>query len=129
MRRGGTAAIAVMFFSACGNSSPASAPDPKPTTPPPQYSVRAMYVVPNDVADRGRIQNGQIVRSMEAIDAWLKGQTGGESLRIDRTPTGEPAVDFYRMTKTDAEVTSAHVYVRDKIEEDLSAAGRIDGHK
>ena len=126
-RMGLTVISVAVVLGGCGNSSPASAP--RTTIPAPQYSVRAMYVVPKDVADRGRVQNGQIARSIEAIDTWLKAQTGGESFRIDRNAAGDPSVDFFRMTKTDAEVTSAHVYVRDKIEEDLLAAGKIDGHK
>jgi hypothetical protein len=123
------AAVAAVVLTSCGGSSSTADKSTTTTRPAAVYSVRAMYVVPKDVADKGRVQNGQIVRSIDAIDMWLKGQTGGESLRFDRNAADEPIVEFFRMTKTDAEVTSSGVYVRDKIEEDLEAAGKIDGHK
>jgi Divergent InlB B-repeat domain len=86
--------------------------------------VHAMYVVPADGADRALDTNGTIAASVANWESWLRGQTGGHGLRLD-TAGGNVDVTFFRLTKTDAEVTAMGAFVRDEIERELRAAGLV----
>ncbi|HEX3553820.1 MAG TPA: hypothetical protein VIA62_11395 [Thermoanaerobaculia bacterium] len=84
--------------------------------------IHLMYILPRDGADEGLDTNGDILRSVAASQKWLTSQTGGRSLRID-TYQGAPDITFFRLPHTLAEIRSAGDRARDRIEEDLHAAG------
>jgi hypothetical protein len=89
----------------------------------PGYHIHVMYVIPSDGADKTLDTNGTIATSVAAIQRWFVNQTGGaRSLRFD-TNHGELDVAFFRLSQTDAEIASAGAFVRDRIEEQLKAAG------
>src|SRR5215216_5649086 len=59
-------------------------PSPSPGAPN-GYSVKAIYALPSDGADRGYGSNGTIQRSVDAVRRWFRGQTLGPDLRWDPT--------------------------------------------
>jgi hypothetical protein len=63
-----------------------------------------------------------LAASLGSIQNWLLQQTGEQRLRMD---TFEGAVDitFRRLDRSDAEIASHGIYVRDTIETELQAAG------
>ncbi|MFO1533511.1 MAG: hypothetical protein ABR562_07450 [Thermoplasmatota archaeon] len=85
-------------------------------------------MIPSDGADRHYDTAGNLARSMTDGNAWLSGQTGGSTLRVD-TCGGVPDVTFVRIPHTDAQIRASHQYVRDRVQDDVGALGFRDAHK
>jgi hypothetical protein len=84
--------------------------------------IHFMYVLPSDGVDESLDVNGKIANAISAIQAWLGGQTGGRTLRID-TFNGVPDITFYRLSRSDKQISDFGSRVRDQIEAELKAAG------
>ena len=84
--------------------------------------VHAIYVLPSDGTDRFLDTNGTIAASVGNFQSWLAGQTGGRTLRVD-TFRGLPDITFFRSSRTDAQLASYGVNIRDQLESELSTAG------
>jgi hypothetical protein len=80
-----------------------------------------MYVLPSDGADEALDTNGTIARSVDSFQQWLI-REGGVRLRVD-TAGGLLDIGFARLTRTDAEIASSGVFVRDRIEAELRTLG------
>jgi hypothetical protein len=99
--------------------------------------IRALYVLPSDIADLQRDTNGQICNSVRAFSTWFYNQAGSY-LRFD-TAGGQIDIGFVRLTKTDAvmrgndpnngSVDYGIAYVRERIERELVAMGMIKSNK
>lgn len=92
------------------------------------FAVHALYVLPSDAKDRKLDTDGTITRSIEAMDRWIKQQTGGATLRFDRYK-GKPDVTFLRLRRTDADLTSAGVDAISQLHLAVAAAGFNDPRK
>ena len=62
---------------------------------------------------------------VDVFQGWLEGQTAGRRLRVD-TAGGQLDISFFRLARTDAEIASHGPFVRDEIEDELTAAGFAD---
>ena len=81
-----------------------------------------MYVLPSDGTDRNLDTDGTIVRSISSWERWYSGQTNGHYLRLD-TSGGAPDITFFRISRSDAVMTSYGDFVRDTLEKLLTAGG------
>jgi hypothetical protein len=88
----------------------------------PGPQVHALYVLPSDGADRALDTNGVLLTSFGALNSWLAKQTATRGLRVD-TCGGRADITFVRLGRTDADIRSAGLYVRNEIERELHAAG------
>ena len=84
--------------------------------------IHALYVLPSDGIDRALDTDGTIEASVQNVQTWLRGQTGGRGLRLD-TFEGQLDVTFVRLSQTDAQLASRGLFIRDAIEGELRAAG------
>jgi hypothetical protein len=91
--------------------------------PPPQAAV-----LPSDGADDALDTNGTIAASVQNFQTWLRGQTGGNGMRLD-TAGGELDVSFVRLTESDAQLAGRGLFTRDAIETGTRAAGFDDPDK
>ena len=90
--------------------------------------VHVLYVVPSDGTDRfGTLANG-IATSVASWEQWFSGQTSGSQLRLD-TAQGILDMTFIRLHRTDAQMESYGIFVRDQIEYELLANGFSDQSK
>ena len=130
-RLAAAAAVAIVATAATGGTSatptsllslPRATADRPDDVSGPQ--VHLVYVVPADGVDRGLDTNGVIAGTVSVWETWLAGQTGGRMLRLD-TYQGADDITFVRLPQSNAELASAGVYVRDRIEADLKADGLI----
>jgi hypothetical protein len=121
-------AVVGVFLVGCssGNSTDTGGKTDPVTGP---YSIRVMYVLPSDGVDSGIADNGAIVRSVQAAEAWLSGQTGGGTVRVDRNKDGTPAVSKVRLKHTDAEIRKSHEYVVNTVAEELETIGWIKARR
>ena len=87
------------------------------------YSVKVIYVLPNDGVDRQLGTNGAIDRSVVAAQRWFEAQTGGSHFSID------PGVTTFRLSESNADLASSGPFVRDRLETSLEAAGFDDPRK
>lgn len=92
--------------------------------------VRALYVLPSDLADEALDTSGRICTSMRVLSSKLEA-LAGRRLRLD-TQNGVLDIGFARLGRTDAElhgtvpdfdVERGHAYVRERIERSLADAG------
>lgn len=90
--------------------------------------VRVLYVIPSDGQDRGYDTTVHIAYSVASFQRWLAERTGGRAFRMD-TYAGVLDVGFFRLSRTDAQVKSRGAFVRNEVEEQLSAAGLIAAGK
>jgi hypothetical protein len=90
--------------------------------------VHAFYVLPSDRVDRALDTNGTLAGTVASFNKWLGQETGGRELRLD-TFNGELDVTFFRLSRTDAQMAAEGVFIRDRIEEALTAAGHIKSNK
>lgn len=82
-----------------------------------------MYVLPSDGEDHALDTDGTLRNTVSSFQSWLAGKTKGkQALRID-TFNGSLDVTFLRLSRTDAEIASFGLFVRDQIEAELVAAG------
>ena len=77
-----------------------------------------------DGVDRGLDTNGAITRSLSAIQAWMRRETPGRGFAFD-TAGGAFDITFHRLSRTDATMQSFGIFIRDEIEADLRAAGKV----
>ena len=89
--------------------------------------IHVMYVIPRDGRDERLDVNGSIETSMAAVQNWLAGRTS-RAFRLD-TFAGKLDVTFFRLPSTDANTAAMGAFVRDHIERELAAAGRLSAHK
>ena len=87
-----------------------------------------MYVLPSDAQDDARDSDGTLGTSVAAFQTWLGSQTQGRHLRVD-TYQNTLDITLHRLSRSDAAIRASGAYVRDKIEEDLRAAGFDKRHK
>jgi hypothetical protein len=92
------------------------------------HQVHLVYALPSDGPDRSFDTDGSIARSINLVQDWLSGQTGGQRLRLD-TYGGQPDVTFVRLAKTDEYIASFEANVREMVERGLSDAGQIHPDK
>lgn len=85
--------------------------------------VHVMYVLPSDGIDRALDTNGTLENSVGSFQNWLSGQTGGRRLRIDTYQGGAIDVTFFRIPRTNAQMMSYGVFIRDTIEREMAIAG------
>jgi hypothetical protein len=91
--------------------------------------VHVMYVLPSDRADRALDTDGTLRNTVSSFQSWLAGKTKGkQALRID-TFNGSLDVTFFRLSRTDEEIASFGLFVRDQIEGELEAAGFTSENK
>jgi hypothetical protein len=99
--------------------------------------IHVVYAVPSDLPDVARDTNGQICNSVRAFATWFYNQTN-TNLRLD-TQGGLIDIEFVRLTKTDAQmrgtdpnntdVNTGTAFVRNRIELQLEAMGKIKSNK
>ena len=94
----------------------------------PGAQLHVLYVLPNDGADASLDTDGTLGASVSNFQNWLKGQTGGNGMRLD-TYQGELDVSFLRLADSDAQLASRGLYLRDAIEAGVRAAGFDDSDK
>ena len=90
--------------------------------------IHLVYAVPSDGDDRLLDVDGTIAGTVASAEAWLAGQTGGRSFRLD-TANGEPDITFFQLSRTNQEIEDEGAFVRDAIEDELVAAGFDDPTK
>lgn len=90
--------------------------------------VHALYVLPSDGADRRLDTNGTIAASFANWQGWLRGQTFNNGIRLD-TSGGELDVTFVRLSRTDAQLASRGLGLRDALEDELRAKGSVRAGK
>ncbi len=91
------------------------------------YQVHVVYAQPADGLDRTLDTNGALSASVAAWSQWFS-TTAGRSLRMD-TSNGCLDITFFRLTKTEAQVADMGAFVRDEIEAEMTAAGRVAPNK
>ena len=82
--------------------------------------VHVIYAVPSDGTDSALDTDGTIEESVGVWQNWLRGQTGGKGLTLDRFG-GALDITFARLPRTDAQYRSFNLFIRDEIETDLRA--------
>ncbi|NQW23873.1 MAG: hypothetical protein HQ475_10560 [SAR202 cluster bacterium] len=90
--------------------------------------IHLVYALASDGVDRFFDTNGAIKTSVESVRYWFRTQSSGLDLRWD-TYNGELDVTFFRLGSTEKSVTALGAYVRDVLEQELKAAGGIQGSK
>ena len=86
--------------------------------------VHVVYALPSDGVDRGLDTSGVLAGSVESWLAWMQGQTGGPTLRVDRF-MGAIDVTFVRLEKTEAQMRAFNQFIRDEIEKQMAARGLL----
>ena len=90
--------------------------------------VHVLYVLPSDGTDRLRTLARSIGISVASWESWFSGQTSGSQLRLD-TARGKLDLTFIRLHRTDAEMESYGILLRNQIEYELLANGFSDPSK
>src|SRR5438876_116883 len=123
------AALALAAFLGTTASPPAALPRETSDRPDDHTGpqVHVVYAVPSDQTDASLDADGTIEASVNAIQAYLRGQTGGPGLKLD-TSGGALDVTFVRLPRSDADYT-AQPAVAGGIAADLRQAGLADPNK
>jgi hypothetical protein len=116
------ALVTVSASSAATEALPRSSADRPDDAAGPQ--VHVLYVLPSDGVDRSLDTDGTIAASTANWQAWLRGQTYNNGLRLD-TSGGELDVTFVRLGRTDAQLAARGLFLRDAIEDELRAKGLL----
>lgn len=90
--------------------------------------IHLVYALASDGVDRFFDTNGAIKTSVESVSYWFRTQSGDLDLRWD-TYNGELDVTFFRLDSDEKSITAWGAYVRDVLEQELKAAGAIQGNK
>ncbi len=129
MRRPRKLAVLLLFFPIClvgQDQSPRVFADLQDDQP--GYQVHFIYAVPAGGGDRAFDRNGDIERSVQSLQQWLSGQTGGRTLRVD-SAGGRVDVTFLRLRETNAEMLRLGPSIADSIEGELVASGFDNPYK
>jgi hypothetical protein len=86
--------------------------------------VQVVYALPADGEDRHMDTDGTISASVDAIQAWLAGETGGRTLRFD-TYNSEYDILFFQSRRADADLAAEGAFVRDALEAEMEQEGII----
>lgn len=121
--------------SASSSQSPGRAPAPvlgRSTVDRPDEAagnqVHVMYVLPADGTDRTFDSDGTINAAMQLAQNWFAGQTGNRHIRYD-TYQGALDITFLRLTRSDGQLLSFGLGIRDALQADVVAAGFRDPKK
>jgi hypothetical protein len=90
--------------------------------------VKIMYVLPSDGRDRQLDQNGALATSVESWARWIERASGGQRVRLD-TYQGALDIAFYRLPRTDADITSFGLSAIIEIQSGIAAAGFAEPNK
>jgi len=93
-----------------------------------EEKVHFLYVLPCDGVDQQLDKSGTIEQSVEAFQRWLAGETGGQRLRVDQYRSGLD-VTFLRIGRTEGDLASYGIFLRDQLEAEIHAAGFNDAQK
>jgi hypothetical protein len=91
------------------------------------YQVKVVYALPSDGVDRALDTNGGLAGSVAVWQQWLVEQAG-RGLRLDQYQ-GQLDIQFVRLSRTDAQLRSHGVYLRDQLEYELAGAGLLVPNK
>jgi hypothetical protein len=90
--------------------------------------IHVVYVIPSDGSDRfGTLASG-IDTSVAAWENWFSGQTSGGQLRLD-VSKGALDLTFLQLHRTNAQMQSYGINLRDQIEYEMLANGFEDTSK
>ena len=124
--------IAMLAVGFVSSSAATTAALPRATTDRPDdrpgAQIHVLYVLPSDGSDEALDTNGTIAASVGNFQSWLKGQTGGNGMRLDMSG-GELDVSFVRLAESDAQLAARGLFMRDAIEAGTRAAGFADPDK
>jgi len=81
-----------------------------------------MYVLPSDGPDRQLDQNGMLATSVEAWRSWVERATGGQRVILDRYQ-GTLDITFYRLPRTDTDISAFGITAINEIQAGIIAAG------
>jgi hypothetical protein len=90
--------------------------------------IHLMYVLPCDGDDQRLDTNGTIATSVEVAQRWLEDQTEGQRLRVDRRGR-RLDITFVRLGRTDSDLATHGIFLRDELEKEVHAAGFNDPDK
>jgi hypothetical protein len=90
--------------------------------------VKFLYVVPSDGTDRALDTDGTMHRSISSALRWFAGQTAGRPYRLDASG-GALDIMFVRLPRSEAQMASYGIFLRDSLEKDLAALGLADAQK
>lgn len=136
--------LLVLGCSACGGSTPSS-PTPSNASPTPPNEVltrvtmdraddvagaqvKVMYVLSSDGTDRQLDQDGALATSVEAWGRWVERASGGQRVKLD-TYQGALDIAFYRLPRTDADISSFGITAINEIQAGITAAGYNNPNK
>jgi len=101
----------------------------RPDDTPGMYQVHFLYVLPADGTDYQRDQDGKINITVDTVNEWFAGQTGGSTIRFD-TYQGELDITFVQLDMKGQQVIDASVaqyggeyWIRDVLEVELLKMG------
>lgn len=101
----------------------------RPDDTPGKYQVHFLYVLPADGTDYQRDQDGKINITVDTVNEWFAGQTGGSTIRFD-TYQGELDITFVQLDMKGQQVIDASVaqyggeyWIRDVLEVELLKMG------
>lgn len=86
------------------------------------FQVHFIYALPADATDDALDTSGTLATSINAMNQWLAGQTGGPKLRLD-TARGEPDITFYRSPHTEAQLGNTSVARMTSLQTELELLG------
>jgi hypothetical protein len=122
-------AFAATFFLAV--SAPGAAALDRATSDRPDAlagpQVHVLYVLPSDSPDEALDTNGTIEKSVDAWNGWLRGQTGGNGLRLDLFD-GQLDTSFVRLAETNDSL-STQQSPWPTIDQELASRGFAGGEK
>ncbi len=90
--------------------------------------IHVLYVIPSDGTDRSGTLASEIATSVSAWENWFSGQTSGSHLRLD-TLNGVLDLTFLQLHRTNAQMQSYGINLRDQIEYEVLANGFDDTNK
>jgi hypothetical protein len=90
--------------------------------------VQILYVLPKDGTDRNLDTNGTLATTVGAFEKWFEKESNGYKVRFD-TYQGKLDIPFVRLTRTDSDLASHGVYIRDELEKEIKNSGFTNENK
>jgi hypothetical protein len=90
--------------------------------------VHVLYVIPSDGTDNSYDLDGSIATSVAAWEQWFAGQASGSRVRLD-TFNGAVDITFVKLGRTNAQMQSYGVHLRDQLEYELLTLGFTASNK